>query len=246
MKHFFVLIICIGLLASCSRPKVDVYPTGSHDTLGIQWMSIEKEHILFFFQGTGATAASIYADQHEDAYTQIDRFFQAQPPGKLRYFVWTDWAEGQKLINIPSQYAGYTFASKCECHVKGNMNLGHEMTHVLSYWAWGIEPASYSKFITEGIAVAFDLRGDDKLERAKTAVKGKIVNLVDVWQGNYDTDEDVLYPLGGAFVDYLYKNTSVEKFKLLIKHRTYEDAQIIYGKDNLDAIIRDFNSKMGL
>lgn len=245
MRYTLILILCVALFAQCSR-NIDVYPTSTYDTLGVQWMTIQRDNIEYYFQGNGVEAASLYTDMHEDAYTRLLPVFEPVLPRKLRFFVWTDRSYGEQAL---SGSVGFANPIECVCHVRANQTLGHEMTHIMSYWAWGIEPTTYSRFIDEGLAVAFDLRDDDdRVKTAKKALNDYSLNSIrELWLDTQNSaPAELLYPVGGAFMDYLYKLNETEKFKALVKNQTLEDAENIYGKERLDALIADFDSLLGL
>lgn len=247
MRYIIALVTCSLLFAQCTAPDIEVQPTGTYDTMGVQWMTIERNNITYYFQGTGVKGASIYTDLHEDAYEQLNAIFKPQLPQKLRFFVWTDWETARQMFNIPTDVGGFAIVEECVCHMRADIPRGHEMTHVLSYWAAGIEPTAYSRFINEGVAVAFDLEKDDKLETAKEAIYDKnIPGVREIWSGSQVVGDEILYPLGGAFVDFLYKKNQPEKFNALIKNQMIEDAEKIYGKEQLDELIAEFDGLLGL
>ncbi|MCD6064769.1 MAG: hypothetical protein K0R82_2680, partial [Flavipsychrobacter sp.] len=234
MKYFIAPVACIFLFTQCSRDTINVQPTGGYDTLGIHWMTIERTNITYYFQGTGASGASLYTDMHEEAYTKLDEVFKAKMPQKLRFFVWTDWDLARQLVGP----LGFAVPSECITHVAASQTLGHEMTHSLAYWAAGIPPTTQNRFINEGLAVAFDLRETDRIDEAKEAISGQnISSVADVWSGSAQIDDEALYLLGGAFMDYLYKQSQPDQFFTLIKNQTIEDAESIYGKERLHALI---------
>src|SRR5690606_33553009 len=118
---------------------------------------------------------------------------------------------------------------------------------VISYWSGGVEPTEYSEFINEGIAVAFDLECDDKLETAKKAIEGKnFPGIRQIWSETYAAPSDILYPVGGAFIDFLYKKNMNEQFFRLIKEQSIESAEEIYGKDQLNSFINEFDTMLGV
>lgn len=244
MKYIIVLLLTVFLFTQC-KSKVEVYPTSTYDTLGIQWMTIDRANITYYFQGAGAKGASIYTDLHEEAYQKLQDIFKAQLPQKLRFFVWTDWSMAEQRLNRP---LGFAVPTATVCHVRANQTLGHEITHILSYWSKGVIPSSYAKFIDEGVSVAFDLRGDDKIGTAKNALKNyTIKSITEIWSGKYrNGPEDLLYPVGGAFIEYLYNLNQPDKFFALLKNQTQNDAETIYGKDELDKMIKDFDRQLGL
>lgn len=244
MRYIIALMTCSILFVQC-RPEIDVYPTGSYDTLGIRWMTIERDNIMYYFQGNGKEGASIFTDMHEEAYVQLNPVFDARLPQKLRFFIWTDWEQAQHLLG---HFPGFAIPEECVCHIRANQTLGHEMTHILSYWADGVEPTNYSRFIVEGVAVAFDLNENDKIETAKEAIAGyNVESISDFWGGSFENaPEDLLYPVAGAFVQYLYQLNQPEQFKALLKHQTIEDAAQIYGQERLTTIIGEFDKLLGL
>jgi hypothetical protein len=243
MNYTVVLIACIFLFAQCSPDAVTIQPTGGYDTLGIHWMTIERSNITYYFQGTGVKGASLYTDLHEEAYAKLDQVFKAKMPQKLRFFVWTDWQLAAQLVGP----LGFTVPDECVCNVAASQTLGHEMTHALSYWAEGIPPTTLSRFINEGLAVSFDLRETDRIKEAKESISGEnIQSVADVWSGSYVPGDEALYLLGGAFMEFMYKQSTHDQFFALIKHQTIEDAQDIYGQEKLASLIAEFDSMVGL
>lgn len=246
MKNIILLITVSILFIRCGREKeIHLQPTGTYDTLGVQWTTIERNNMIYYFQGEGEKGPSLFTDLFEEAYEQLDPIFNAQLPRKLRFFVWTDWDMAERVHGHSLSFA---VGIKCECHVSVSHPLGHEITHILEYWSGGNPRNTYSKFITEGVAVAFDLEKDDKMKTARQAIVNQSLGSIrDLWLDYSDTAPDeLLYPVAGAFIDYIYKLKEPDKFKLLIKNQTLEDAELIYGKERLDALIADFDSELGL
>ncbi len=244
MRYIISLGILALLFAEC-KAKIEVYPTGSYDTLGVQWMTIERDHITYYFQGTGKQAGSLFSNFHEEAYEKLGPIFDAKLPTKLRFFVWTDWEMAQEKLGRP---LGFAVGNQCVCHIRFNQTLGHEMTHILSYWAQGTPPNSYSRFINEGIAVAHDLSDRDFTTYAKETLKGKGINSIRAfWDGNQqNASEELLYPAAGAFIQFLLSKNTSNKFIRLVKNQHYTDAEAIYGKEQLDSYINEFDTILGL
>ena len=246
MKYTFVLIASVFLFAQCKQAKT-IQPTGSYDTLGIKWTVVEEPNITYYFQDFSLQSgyATQYVSYHDYAYTELNATFNAQLPQKLRFFIWSDATLAAQKLN---QQLGFTDPYHCTCYVRGDQSIGHEMTHVLSYWAWGRTPTSETRFVNEGVAVAFDLNTYNRIDAAKTAISGQgIHSVTDLWSGSYQNGpEQVFYPVAGAFMDYLYKQNQPALFDSLIKNQTIESAQNIYGKDRLNALIADFDKQIGL
>ncbi len=120
------------------------------------------------------------------------------------------------------------------------------MTHTLSRTgSWGTTPINVKSFINEGVAVAFSLYDYDRYNVARKSITGKnIHSVLDLWNDN-NADAEILYPVGGAFVTYLYKNSTASQFKSIIKNQTVENAIKIYGNEQFNKMIVEFNHMIG-
>ncbi len=245
MKYVIALLMCIVLFAQCHKYKK--YPFASRkDTLGVQWGEVQGTHINYYFQTADNWTDEVggYVSEHEKAYEQIDAVFKAQLPQKLRFFIWTDTALARRTLN---QGLGFAVPYECLVNTRPEQTLGHEMTHVLSFWAEGVTPTLYTRFVNEGVAVAFDLSSGSKIDRAKSAIAGQyITSVLALWANGNNASETVLYPVAGAFMEYMYKQNQPSKFDSLIKYQDIASAQAIYGKDQFDKLIADFNKLLGL
>lgn len=245
MRNTIALLMCIFLFAQCR--KHEKYPFASRtDTLGVQWGVVRSNHIDYYFQTADNWTDEVggYVNDHENAYGQLDAIFQAQLPQKLRFYIWTDTALARRTLH---EGLGFAIPYVCVVNVRPEQTVGHEMTHVLSYWAGGITPTYVTRFINEGVAVAFDLSSGSKIDQAKSAIKGQnIKSVLDLWTGGNQASESVLYPVAGAFMEYMYKQNQPGKFDSLIKYQTIASAQTIYGNDQFDKLIADFNKQLGL
>jgi hypothetical protein len=246
MKYTIVLIMVLSLFAQCRHAQT-VQPTGSYDTLGIHWSVVQGTNATYYFQDFSVQSgyATQYVNLHESAYTELNSRFNATLPQKLRFFVWKDATLAAQLLG---RSLGFTDPYDCIIHVRPQQTIGHEMTHALSYWAWGRTPTGYNRFINEGVAVAFDLSNSDRIKLAKAAIAGQgIHSVTDLWYGSYyGAPEEIFYPVAGACMDFLYKQNQPALFDSLVKNQTFESAQNIYGTDRLNSLIAGFNSAIGL
>ena len=204
------------------------------------WVVIDRKHITYYFQDTAGWSrdVQVYITLHEDAYEKIDKIFKATLPRKLAFYVWNDTAIAERLLKHPLDF---TSVHRCISHVRRDQTIGHEMTHSLSYWGWGKEPKNITRFITEGVAIAFDQRKEDRMSRARAAVLGQgIRSVTDLWK-NDSVGEAILYPVSGAFVDYIYKKSTPEQFKELAKDQAMTSAEKIYGKVQFKKLVNDFD-----
>ncbi|MCD6011063.1 MAG: hypothetical protein K0Q79_925 [Flavipsychrobacter sp.] len=215
-------------------------------TIEPKWITIESRNIIYKFQDTTLWYQDIreYILEHDLAYIKLSTAFQTMLPQKMTMYVWSDNAIAKKVLG---KDLGFASPAIYTCNAHYNQTIGHEMTHILSYWGWSTAPKNTSRFINEGVAVAFDQTRRDKYEMAKNAINGKKVrSVLDVWKDDQSQDELLLYPLAGAFVTYLYAISTPEQFKSIIKDQTIENAEKTYGKVRLGEMIKEFNSKIGL
>lgn len=246
MKYLFPLITCIALFCQCRKSQNSIN-VSYHDTLGIHWTAFDRTNIIYYFQdfSNQSIYSAWFINGHDSAYMVLDKFFQASRPHKLVYYIWADTALASHILGYP---LGFTDEPGFTCNVRPYQSFGHEMTHALSYYAWGIAPKSYSRFVNEGLAVAFDLTGDDRIASARSALKGQnIHSIADLWYGSYQNAEElVFYPIAGAFMDYMYKQTPATQFDSLIKDQDIHGARRIYGSGRLDTLISNFDHILGL
>lgn len=215
-----------------------------YSSLEPHWVIIEGKYLTYYFQDTVNISEKVkrYIQLHEEAYVKINETFKAILPNKIVFYVWNDRVLAKQLLH---QELGFTNPETCTINVDINQTIGHEITHALSYWGWGYRPENRTSLINEGVAVAFDQNRVDKNEIARKAVTGKnIHSILDVWE-NVHMDENIIYPLGGAFVHYLYTRCTPKQFEKIIKDQTISNARKVLGKQDFDMLIKDFDIQMG-
>ncbi|UZT98050.1 hypothetical protein ODZ84_00325 [Chryseobacterium fluminis] len=67
------------------------------------------------------------------------------------------------------------------------------------------------------------------MEAAKEAYLKDPVNIKEIWQNNRRAEESIIYPIAGAFIEYLIQYDK-EKFLQLTEDQTYENAVKIYDR----------------
>lgn len=212
----------------------------------INWITIEGRYISFNFEDTAGWGgdAIAYMAAHDAAYKELSKIFKPKLPQKLQYYVWVDKKRAEALLGSP---LGFTEPNKCICYVHTGQTRGHEMMHAISHWAWG-KPMKYkNKFISEGVSVAFDLRDASRINEAKTALEGKkIKSVTEIWEHRREMPDDLLYPVGGAFVEYMYGKSTKEQFRELVKCQSIECARIIYGYNEFAVLVSEFDKIVGI
>lgn len=211
-----------------------------------QWVTIESRNIVYKFQDTTLWYQNIheYMMEHDLAYFKLSTAFQTILPQKMIMYVWNDGKLAEKVLG---KSLGFASPETFTCNVHYEQTVGHEMAHILSYWGWGTATKNRTRFINEGVAVAFDQTKRNRYKIAKNVLAGKnIHSVLDVWKDSLNQYASVLYPLAGAFVTYLSKISTLEQFKSIVKDQTIENAEQTYGKSRFGEMIAVFNSKIGL
>lgn len=208
------------------------------DTLYKDWRTAETKNIVFYFEkGIDSTTMQYIIKTRQNAFDSINVFFHADMPKKIDFFVW----KSKEIYNpYLKQSLGFTDPTLCLSHNRTNQSAGHEIAHNISFWA--SKDKKYVRFINEGIGVCFDQGAYDKMEFAAKIFKAHPVDIKGLWTNPRAYDEEVLYPVAGAFVQYLigYNKTL---FLEMNNNQTYQNATAIYGRQ-LDSLIDQFTMKL--
>jgi len=209
------------------------------------WMVVEGKNITYYFQDSSLNTDAVnhFINEHEAAYEKINKVFQATLPRKMVFYVWYDADLAKKILHMD---LGFTDPETCTTNTLVTQSVGHEMTHTIAYWGWGRKSDTITRFINEGVAVAFDQNPNIKYLQAQKAVENSPYHSVlDIWEDK-NAKSEILYPVGGAFLTFIYAESTPRQFERLIKCQTIDNAEKIYGKENFDKMISEFNDWIGL
>ncbi|MEZ4943087.1 MAG: hypothetical protein R3D58_19595 [Saprospiraceae bacterium] len=199
------------------------------------WETIETDNIRFYVQpGHQIADLKKYCSERNAAFIENNHFFNAAPYKKIDFFVWSNPEEGKKILGEEIGFANSDF---CMINAKINQTKGHEITHILC--DYGIKPNKKNRLINEGVAVAFDLTNRNRVELAKSANQ-KNMKIKDFFNESSRLPEDIIYPVGGALIEYLRTKNDNERLKRLLKEQTYEALLETYGIE----IIEEFERKI--
>ena len=202
------------------------------------WKTLKTNNITFHFQnGTSLIDKENYIKERENAFLNINTFFSSYLPKKIDFFVWKSNDEAVKVLN---KSLGFTNPKYCISHNRDNQTKGHEIAHNISFWLE--KTNNRNRFINEGIGVYFDQTKTNRLEKAKKVLDNKKIDIKELWINGNNYSEKIFYPVAGAFIENLVL-LDKKKFIELCKNQTYENAELIYGKE-LKEIISEFNIKL--
>jgi len=204
------------------------------------WKIIESDNFRFHFQNMNDADIKIFTSSREIAYKEINEFFKSSLPKKIDFYVWESREDAKKTLRAD---LGFSKPNFCIVHTHYLQTIGHEMTHIISYYT--SEITNKTRFINEGTAVCFDQSNQDRLKQVKNwiAKNKKQIAIKDYWENGEKFAEEILYPLSGLFVKELIVNFEKEKFLEFFKNQTYDNAKLVFG-DKLDKVIQDFENKI--
>jgi hypothetical protein len=166
---------------------------------------------------------------------KINQFFNCTLTQKIEFYVWNNSEEATKILSQP---LGFSLPELFIIQSANNQTTGHEITHIICYQT--LKTTSTSQLINEGVAVYFDQTKRNKMTTAQIALKGKPLDIYDLWTGRQG-NADVLYPVGGAFIEYLMNQGTSDQLKKLLTRQSVENAKSIY--QNLDQLVKEFEKK---
>lgn len=202
----------------------------------------ETEHFIFHIDPNVEGMLSKYnitleysLKRREEAYESINNFLSPNLFRKIDYYIWSSRDIAKEKQGRP---LGFAHPEYYLIHSAYDQSIGHEMTHIMTHNIDGFTLAS--ALISEGVAVYFDFTKQDKLSQAQKAMEYnamKKINLKDLWL-NWDSinQMSIKYPASAVLVKYLISEYGEDRFKLLLKNQTYENAKYIYGS-KIDEIL---------
>ncbi|TKG94006.1 tetratricopeptide repeat protein [Puteibacter caeruleilacunae] len=240
-KSEFALKSCIELNAT--RNATNFAYRGQllfgYDTFFKGWKIKETAHIRFHFQNMSDTDIDRYMQLREDAYAEVNKFFNSSLPKKIDFFVWSSREDAKRVLRAN---LGFADPKCCIVHSHFQQTRGHELTHVISNYSSPV--TQKTGLINEGTAVCFDLSNNDRPQMVADWMKtnSQKVDIKDIWTNWRKYPAAFSYPLAGLFIEKLINKFGKEKFLLFFTNQTYEHAKSVYG-DQLDKLIEEFEKK---
>jgi len=189
-----------------------------------KWDVRESEHLRFHFQDiTAIENIEYYIKQHEDVYQAVNRFFKVDLSKKIDLFVWKDRDEAYNILGRSLCFANSHMKI---INIWYQQTKGHEICHILCDVA--IQPKKKTLLINEGICTYFDPTSYNKMDEARKFLPKGEFHLIELWESPTHYKRDLSYPIGGAFIDFLIHKEGKEKFLLLLRDQTIENAEKIY------------------
>lgn len=202
----------------------------------------KSAHFRFHFHPRvlALTDIDTFMQRREAAYDSICKFLGGTLNRTIDFFVWPDPYTSQELLG---KELGFSMPAYCIVQSHYRQSVGHELAHVLTGQIFQIRRTT--AVVNEGIAVYLDQSGRDRLSIARDAYNrhaGGYISIVGLWdirrQSNQSFDE-LTYPVGAAFLEFLEQKRGRALLLELIKHQSLEEARRIYGTD-FDKLIAEF------
>ena len=198
------------------------------------WQLVETQNIRFYFQPSSKVSDfNHYAEIRQSALNNINQFFKVQLPKKIDFIVWNANEDAQA---IGFKQLGFAKPEYSVIHSRYNQTLGHELTHVIVSFL--NESRIVTRFINEGLAVAFDQSNQDTLSLAKQFKSSytKKISIEKAWKNNNVYPEWAYYQLSGELIKRLLEVAGRDKLIKLAIDNSFANAEQIYGETLLDVI----------
>lgn len=215
------------------------YERFGFDDFFLDWQKIESEHFIFKFQDTTELNYKRFIKSCEQAYCNIDTFFNSKIDRKIDYFVWTSTIDARNIIKMSNAHA---FSNLLLIHGNTNENEGHEIAHVISL-NFKDDIKKY-KFISEGTAVYFDQTHLDKDQWFEDLLEYgdiKKIEVKKVWEKWNKYPTNYSYHLGGMFIRELIHKYGHNKFLTFFEDQSYDNAVKVFGK-GFEDFVENFES----
>ena len=204
------------------------------------WITVNSMHFIFHFPPNSLISdKQKFVDNHEQAYSKLNSFFNTRIPKKIDYFVWNYSQEAEKFgIGVLS----FALPDLYIIHVHAMESIGHEMTHLITHYLPGSSGIK-TKFINEGIATYFDLNNRTIYGGPGFKKPTEKISLREAWLNDYKYSDYVYYFLGAEVLKLLNQRFGKIKFIQLIKNQSYQNAKKLYGNE-LDKVLSEVESKI--
>lgn len=201
------------------------------------WAIVETDKIRFHFQDS--TQLQLAIKMVLNSVNKLETILKELPcelPKSIDYFVWSNQDEADELLK---KKVGFALPEYTTIHGTINETSGHQLVNILSHYS--ITPIDKAKLIDEGLSVYFSKQNGEFVSEAKNIVKNYqgVFSLKEIWEKGKLYPNEVIYPLGGAWIEFAYKNFDKDELDILLKYQEYSAVKEQLG-DKLDEYIIAF------
>ncbi len=213
-----------------------------------EWLTYESRPLTFHYLPDTFVANEITAIalEHKRVFEYNTQWLEEDYRGSIDFYL---YPSQESLYRATARDAGFAINPAREVHALwvsqyDHQSLGHEMTHVITYWTLG-EPSE--ALLGEGIAVCMDHAEPHPHDRAAALLEsGQLLPLSqilgDAW---FEHDPSIVYPESGSLVCWLLQQYSVDQFKQLYTREDFPTAlEEIYGLD-IDHLEEAWRAELG-
>ena len=207
------------------------------------WNSYSSQHFVYYYlpeTWIDSKIEDISAD-HEDALAFIQKELKINNVGLISFYF---YPSSEALYYATARDSGFAINEANEVHSlwiseDDHQTLGHEMTHVITYQAWG-NPSQ--ALMGEGTATCLDQSGRDYKKAGLELYKNKKLIPFSQLLGEqwFEQDASISYQQSGSFICYLMTRTDAEEFKTLYQAEDFEAALTKILGDDLQKVIQDW------
>jgi hypothetical protein len=230
------VVKAIVLLDSLRQPIPAQAPSD-----GPFWAHARHGNIVYHVEVPTKVSVDDYIAEHDRILDSLLSYFDVALPKPVSFFVWRNSVAASRTLGRP---VAFTNINELECHVASGNSFGHELTHAVSSVLYS-RSALRSKFVYEGIAVAFDFSRHPKLQLARDVRKLGYASILDVWNREDAVPDSALYPLAGAFFDRMIGRLPAETIRQIVRVECLESVRAVTGMRWFNAFVEEFDREAG-
>lgn len=198
-----------------------------------EWLTYESPRLVFHYlpETFVAREIAVIALEHRAVFEYNTQWLEVNHVSPINFYL---YPSKESLYRATAREAGFAINEAREVHAlwaswDDHQSLGHEMTHVITYWTLG-EPSE--ALLGEGIAVCLDHAEPSPHKRAAALLSGgRLIPLSkmlgDAW---FRHTPSIVYPESGSLVCWLVDQYGVERFKQIYRREEFPVALgEIYG-----------------
>lgn len=191
------------------------------------WYSVCTAQVNFWFQDTVNRNIDKYVTEHLHAFDSIMAFFGSNIPRKINFFVWKSVEHAIETLFVKPAFASAVY---CCIHSNFDESIGHELTHVISWYM--SDNLDVKRLIFEGTAVFFDHTQRNRKGYVQAYISHhqlEEISLRKLWNDWYTYPQELNYPLGGLLVEKIINTYGREKYLEFFPNQSYENALLVFG-----------------
>lgn len=188
------------------------------------WETIESDNIVFHFQDKKKLKnPEKYMQKANTNYSRIVALLNSKPGKKIDLFVWTERVEAFRKFD---RQLGFSNSDLGIVNVYYDEEKEYELCHMMSNMT--LHPKFTSMIIKEGLGVYIDQNDENLLQLARDRVTKDDFSFFELWEEPLKYEQNLSYPVGAAFIEFLVNKGGKKKLKEFLKNQTVKNGEEVY------------------